>query len=92
MLPGACKRSLGLLVRKVSDVRAEEMIRSLCDKVLSGKKEQQRDIASIGIKTIIAEIQGGPLATSLASTVTKKMLEGGNNKVQCAGRGAHACG
>ena len=54
----------------------------LVTKVSSGKKEQQRDIASIGIKTIISEIHGGPLATTVALLITAKMLEGGDNKVR----------
>ncbi len=73
-----CARSLGLLVRKVNEARAEEMTSQLCDKATSvtTKKEQQRDVASIGLKTIVGEIRGLPVAASLAQTITKKMLLG----------------
>eukprot|EP00195_Chlamydomonas_chlamydogama_P007020 CAMPEP_0202892974 /NCGR_PEP_ID=MMETSP1392-20130828/2632_1 /ASSEMBLY_ACC=CAM_ASM_000868 /TAXON_ID=225041 /ORGANISM="Chlamydomonas chlamydogama, Strain SAG 11-48b" /LENGTH=1235 /DNA_ID=CAMNT_0049577131 /DNA_START=157 /DNA_END=3864 /DNA_ORIENTATION=- len=79
-ISGLAVKCLGILVRKVAEARAEEMARSLCDKVILGKKEQQRDIASIGLKTIIAEISGGQLATNCAAIITSKMLEGASNK------------
>ena len=37
-----CGRSLGQLVRKVSEARAEEMVRTLCDKVGSLAGEEER--------------------------------------------------
>jgi cullin-associated NEDD8-dissociated protein 1 len=64
-------------VRKVAEARAEELVRNLCDKAVTvvAKKEQARDIASIGLKTIIAEIPGGHLAQNAATTITNKMLD-----------------
>ena len=45
--------------------------------MLTGKKEQQRDIATIGLKTVIAAIPGGgALAASATTTIASKMLEG----------------
>ncbi|MEW5303601.1 MAG: hypothetical protein WDW36_006278 [Sanguina aurantia] len=70
---------LGLLVRKISDPRAEELIRSLCDKVILGKKEQQREIAAIGLKTVIKELHSGPTATATAGSIAAKMMEGIRN-------------
>eukprot|EP00798_Chlamydomonas_sp_ICE-L_P008749 gene8749-33610_t len=81
-ISGLAVKCLGLLVRKVAESRAEDMIKSLCDKVITGtgKKEQSREIAAIGLKTIIAEVQGGSIATTLASVVTNKMLVGADMK------------
>lgn len=50
--------------------------------VLTIRKDQLRDIASIGLKTVIAEIPGGNLATVLSSIISKKMLEGIAKKVR----------
>lgn len=74
--PCLVTRSLGLLVRKISDPKAEELIRSLCDKVILGKKEQQREIAAIGLKTVIKELHSGTTASAAAASITSKMLEG----------------
>lgn len=72
-------------MRKVGEARAVETIKDLCDKVVTTtKKEQARDIANIGLKTVIAEISGGSLAASTAALVTGKMLEGIHNKASGA--------
>ena len=71
-------------MRKVAEPRAEELARALSDKVLTGKKDQLRDIASIGLKTVIAEIPGGSLAYSTSAIITAKMLEGIAKKVRGA--------
>jgi len=79
-ISGLAVKCLGFLVRKVSEARAEELVKTLCDKVITvpakKDKEQQRDIASIGLKTIIAEITGGTLANHAANIMTNKLLEG----------------
>lgn len=71
------------MVRKMGDVRVEELIRSLCDKVLVTKKDkdQARDIASIGLKTAIQEMPGGSLAATCAAIITTKMLDGAAKEV-----------
>ena len=69
-------RSLGLLTRKVGQARVEFLVESLSDKLVAGKKEQDRDIASIGLKTVVAEASGGQLAQVLVKKVTPKMVEG----------------
>ena len=70
-------RSLGLLVRKVADNRLQDISQNLCQRVASesGKKAQQRDIASIGLKTVIAEVSGTQ-ATALVSFTTPLLIEG----------------
>ncbi|EFJ52089.1 hypothetical protein VOLCADRAFT_79240 [Volvox carteri f. nagariensis] len=65
---------LGYLARKVAEVRAEDMVRQLCDKVAgagpasggssaaSKARDAQREIASIGLKALIKELAGGAAA------------------------------
>jgi hypothetical protein len=57
------------------------MISGLCDKVLVVKKDQSRDIANIGLKTVIAEIQGGSLAAAAAGKLSQRLLSGIQSKV-----------
>jgi len=49
--------SLGLLVRKVNEQNAVAAIQDLSSKVVGAKKESTRDIASIALKTVIAEVR-----------------------------------
>lgn len=78
--------SLSLLMRKVSAGTALDMLRQLCDKVIVvSKKDQLRDIASITLRLIIAELPAGPQADSAAMTITQKMLTGIKGRV--SGRG-----
>ena len=79
-LPSWC--SLGLLARKVADARLQEITESLCQRVVSGKKEQQRDIASIGLKTVIAEVPAGSHATVLVGRMTPFLIEGISKQVR----------
>lgn len=52
------------------------MIQVLCQNLLTGKKEQQRDIASIGLKTVISEIPGSALALVAVKKATPHMVDG----------------
>ena len=61
------------------------MISGLCDKVLVVKKDQSRDIANIGLKTVIAEIHGGGLAVSAAAKLSQRLLSGIQSKVSSSG-------
>ena len=74
-------RSLAILVRKVDEQRALDVVFSLCDKVISGKKEQQREVASIGLKAVIAEIPSGPLAAKATTQIAQTMLQGTGKQV-----------
>lgn len=56
-------RCLGFLVSKIKDERRQIVIRQLC-KMLDSDSEESRDIASIALKTIVAEIP-----------TTRKMIE-----------------
>ena len=47
------------------------------------KKDQQRDITTIGLKTVIAEVPlGSALATSATSIIAAKMVEGAGSTVR----------
>ena len=50
---GLC--SLGPLVSKVKEYQVETMVDTLCSNMVSDK-EQLRDISSMGLKTVIAEL------------------------------------
>ncbi len=72
--------SVGHLVRKVSQARAEAVTKTLCERAITalpkGKNEQQRDMAVISLKTVVGEISGGNLAVSASNMIANKMLEG----------------
>lgn len=51
----ALSHSLGPLVGKVKEYQVETVVDTLCTNMLSDK-EQLRDICSIGLKTVIAEL------------------------------------
>ncbi|CAJ1940461.1 unnamed protein product [Sphenostylis stenocarpa] len=70
-----CAFSLAPLVRKVSEVRVVEMTSKLCDKLLNGK-DQHRDIASIALKTVVAEVSTQSLAQSILHTLTPQLIKG----------------
>ncbi|KAL3163066.1 hypothetical protein ABBQ32_009489 [Trebouxia sp. C0010 RCD-2024] len=76
-ISGMAVKCLGLLVRKIADSRLQDISESLCKRVtnVSGKKTEQRDIASIGIKTVIAEISGTQAAT-LVHCTTPLLVDG----------------
>ena len=63
------------LVKKVHEGRVVEIVDSLCQKLLTGK-EQQRDIASIALKTVVAEISSGNVAQCVVVSLTPKLIKG----------------
>ena len=67
--------SLAPLVRKVSEPRVVEMTSKLCDKLLNGK-DQHRDIASIALKTIVAEVSTKSLAQSILVSLSPQLING----------------
>ena len=53
----------------------------LCNKMLQGKSEQQRDLASIGLKGIVSEASVS-MAAALAAKLTPKLVSGIDAKVR----------
>lgn len=63
-------KCLGPLVTKVKDNQVETVVDTLCTNMMSGN-EQLRDISSIGLKTVIAELP--QTSGSLVSIISKKI-------------------
>ena len=59
-------KCLGLLANKVAEDRLRSIVETLLENMVNGKKEQERDLASLGLKTVITELLPGK-----ASVVTK---------------------
>ena len=47
-------RSLGYLVNRNRPEQLQEVVADLCTKLTVGSKEQVRDVASLGLKTVVA--------------------------------------
>ena len=62
-------------MKKVSEARVVEMTNKLCEKLLNGK-DQHRDIASIALKTIVAEVATQSLAQSILVSILPQLIYG----------------
>ena len=67
-------RSLSPLVRKVHDELVDYLMVELCSHVLTGK-EEQRDICSIGLKTVVLEMPASMGAVA-ARQLTARLISG----------------
>ncbi|XP_036388110.1 cullin-associated NEDD8-dissociated protein 2 [Megalops cyprinoides] len=65
-------KCLGPLVSKVKEYQVETMVDTLCTNMMSDK-EQLRDISSMGLKTVIAELPPSSTGLSLTANVCKKI-------------------
>ncbi|KAL3700206.1 hypothetical protein R1sor_018228 [Riccia sorocarpa] len=74
-ISGLAVKCLAPLVKKVNESRVVDIADSLCTRLLTGK-EQKRDIASIALKTVVAEIASGTCAQSLVVSLTPKLIKG----------------
>ena len=72
----ACVCSLGLLVRRVHKDQAERILDFLCTKLLTGKKDQDRENASVALKSVISEISGQEVSGLVIKQVVPKLLQG----------------
>ena len=73
---GLAVKCLPPLVRKVHQERVDEIMVTLCDRVLEGKDEQ-RDIASIGLKTVVLEMpKSQSMALAAVRQLTHKLVSG----------------
>lgn len=68
-------KCLAPLVKKVSETRVLEMMNKLCDKLLYGK-DQHRDIVSIAMKTIVAEISSATVAQRVLVSLSPQLMKG----------------
>lgn len=62
-------------MKKVSETRVVEMTNKLCDKLLNGK-DQHRDVASIALKTVVAEVSVASLAQSILVSLSPQLIKG----------------
>ncbi|KAF7693162.1 hypothetical protein HF521_008478 [Silurus meridionalis] len=65
-------KCLGPLVGKVKEYQVEMMVDTLCSNMVSDK-EQLRDISSMGLKTVIAELPPPTAGLCLTANVCKKI-------------------
>ncbi|CAG9855280.1 unnamed protein product [Phyllotreta striolata] len=67
-------KCLGPLVNKVKEFQVETIVESLCTNMVSDK-EQLRDISSIGLKTVIAELPQAPggLSGNICKRITGRL-------------------
>uniref|UniRef100_A0A672QHI2 Cullin-associated NEDD8-dissociated protein 1-like n=1 Tax=Sinocyclocheilus grahami TaxID=75366 RepID=A0A672QHI2_SINGR len=65
-------KCLGPLVGKVKECQVETMVDTLCSNMVSNK-EQLRDISSMGLKTVIAELPPSSTGLSLTVNVCRKI-------------------
>lgn len=68
-------------MRRVACEQAERILEFLCTRLLSGKKEQDRETASIALKTVINEISDPKLSDLVVKNVVPKLLQGMQSKV-----------
>ncbi|OIW13592.1 hypothetical protein TanjilG_07934 [Lupinus angustifolius] len=81
---GLAVKCLAPLVRKSNERMVVEMTSKLCDKLLNGK-EQHRDIASIALKTIVAEVSTQSLAQSILQSLSPPLIKGITGKGMITG-------
>jgi cullin-associated NEDD8-dissociated protein 1 len=74
-ISGLAVKCLAPLVKKVNENRVVDIAETLCNRLLTGK-EQQRDIASIALKTVVAEISSGACAQALVQALTPRLIKG----------------
>ncbi|KAG8368925.1 hypothetical protein BUALT_Bualt15G0097100 [Buddleja alternifolia] len=84
---GLAVKCLAPLVKKIREQQVLEMTNKLCDKLLNGK-EQHRDIASIALKTIVAEVPTSSTAQSVLVSISPKLkqgitLQGMSTEIKC---------
>ncbi|EPS63633.1 hypothetical protein M569_11150 [Genlisea aurea] len=72
---GLAVKCLAPLVKKIREQLVLEMTAKLCDKLLNGK-EQNRDIASIALKTIVSEVPSSSVAQSVLVSISPKLIRG----------------
>ncbi|KAK9803499.1 hypothetical protein WJX73_009717 [Symbiochloris irregularis] len=74
-ISGLAIKCLGLLACRLQKDNVETLLQDLCTKLSTGK-EHQRDLASIGLKTVVADVPGPPLATTVVKSITPHLIAG----------------
>ncbi len=76
-------RSLGFLVQRVQHDKADKILDTLCTRLVSGKKEADREVASISLKTTILDLPG-ETAKAILRHIVPKLLKGTQTQVKHA--------
>ncbi|EFN57516.1 hypothetical protein CHLNCDRAFT_57288, partial [Chlorella variabilis] len=74
-ISGLAVKCLGYLVNKNRTEQLQEVVAALCSKLLTSNKEQLRDVASLGLKTVVAELSSKKAGT-LVAAATPRLIEG----------------
>lgn len=72
--------SLGYLVQRVQPDKADKILDTLCTRLVAGKKEADRESASISLKSTILDLPG-ETAKGILKHVVPKLLQGTQTKV-----------
>ena len=75
-------RSLGFLVQRVQHDKADKILDTLCTRLVSGKKEADRESASISLKTTILDLPADT-AKAILRHIVPKLLKGTQTQVTC---------
>ncbi|KAL1924349.1 uncharacterized protein VTP21DRAFT_7384 [Calcarisporiella thermophila] len=74
-------KCLSPLVKKIHEAQLQDIVDQLCNFATQNKKEELRDIASIGLKTVIVEIPpNSPITSSICTRLVPKLMEQIDNK------------
>ncbi|KAI3438734.1 hypothetical protein D9Q98_001153 [Chlorella vulgaris] len=74
-ISGLAVKCLGVLVNKNRPEQLHEVVCALCDRLLTSKTEQLRDLATQGLKTVVAELSSKK-ADTLVAAATPKLIAG----------------
>lgn len=73
---GIAVKCLVPLVKKFNEHRVVDIVETLCTRLLTEKEQQKRDIASIALKTVVAEINSGSVAQCVVASLSPKLIRG----------------
>lgn len=74
---------MGLLVKRIDEGNILVIVLSLAKTVTSGKQPQEREISSLGLKAVVAELPSGKSAISVVKALTPTLVTALDSKVRC---------
>eukprot|EP01111_Echinosteliopsis_oligospora_P003334 TRINITY_DN1530_c1_g2_i4.p1 TRINITY_DN1530_c1_g2~~TRINITY_DN1530_c1_g2_i4.p1 ORF type:complete len:1241 (+),score=375.18 TRINITY_DN1530_c1_g2_i4:377-4099(+) len=71
-------KCLGLMIKRVKEAQATEIVDTLCGHMLNEKKDDLREISNIGLKTVVAQVPLEPPAipSMIVKRLTPKLIGG----------------
>jgi hypothetical protein len=72
------KPSLGLIMWRVKDAQASEIVDTLCGHMLNEKKDELREISNIGLHTVIVQLPTEPvnIPNLIVKRLTPRLITG----------------